>query len=110
MSDPGTTFTITFNDSITEEGVGESIDVRGKYVRFLDQGLRLVGCWTSTVFHQDGEEKTSFKVGTAFFPWHRIAEVSDTFEEVEGLEQWAGDQGLSFDDMKKDQEAFRLYG
>ncbi|MFE0654462.1 hypothetical protein ACFVZH_38625 [Streptomyces sp. NPDC059534] len=102
-------FTITLNDSMEEEGIGESIDIPGKYLSYLPYGIKLTGCWQLTIFKKGGDEETHFRVGTAFYPWQRIAEISDVYDDVDGLQRWAQDRDLSFADLQKAQDAFRNF-
>ncbi|MCX4581437.1 hypothetical protein OHB41_51760 [Streptomyces sp. NBC_01571] len=99
-------YTITFTDSTREDGVAEGIDVRGKYLKFREHGLWLTGCWELTVFKNDGDESRSFQVGAAFFPWHRIAEVSEVYETADDLEEWAETNGLNFEEIQRAEKGF----
>ncbi|MGF0168638.1 hypothetical protein ACQRET_32185 [Streptomyces koyangensis] len=101
-------YTITFTDSTREDGVAEGIDVRAKYLKFQQHGLQLTGCWELTVFKRDGDESRSFQVGGAFFPWHRVAEVSEVYETADGLEEWAETNGLSFEEIERAEKGYNF--
>lgn len=107
-------YTITFTSSTSPEGVAEVIDVRSKYLKFQEHGLWLTGCWEWTVFKHDETESKSFQIGTAFFPWHRVADVSDVYDSLdhfgtESLPQWTKDNGLDPKEIQKADKAFRIF-
>ncbi|MFJ7250913.1 hypothetical protein ACIQWA_40635 [Kitasatospora sp. NPDC098652] len=103
--------------SITVLGTGAQahdaatgIDVWAKYFRTHDWGISITGCWTETTFEPDGNESHDWRIGRLMLPWSRIHRIDDSYNELRDfgdLDAWAKSEGLSADEIRKQEKAFR---